>query len=115
MADTEVVVRWDNAAVKALAGPGGPLGRELARRADRVLARAKQIAPVAKGHTPADNPPGYLREHLVLEAGQDTTSHYIDLITKAASAHGFRYGTLEELRRPHIRKAVTDLYGRQGA
>jgi hypothetical protein len=80
----------------------GPVGRDLARKGERVAAEQRRTAPVSPDGSHG-RPPGYMRDHISSELHRDSVGLYVDIGTDARTPDGHPYPLDVELgARPHV-------------
>lgn len=100
-------VRVDEAAIRSLASPAGPVARYLARGAQQVTQGAKRRAPVSP-HGSGGRPSGYLRSQIGWVIGTDARGLYVAIASPARTSDPRRapYGLFQN---------IPALYGRTRA
>jgi hypothetical protein len=84
-----------------------PGGREALRKARDVQAAARRNAPVSKTGSHRRKP-GYLRSRIGLYIGQDETSMYVDVVTRAKDRHGNYYGRIVNQRDRYLEQGIQE-------
>lgn len=81
---------------RLLRSEGGPVGRDLRRKAERVTQEAKRLCPVSP-HGSGENRSGHLRSSIGMDLGRDERGLYAQIGTNV------EYGLFVELgTRPHV-------------
>lgn len=80
-------VRVDEAAIRDLAGPAGPVARYLAGGAQTVTQEAKRLAPVSPRGSHGRRS-GYLRSQIGWVIGADDRGLYVDVASPARTGDG---------------------------
>lgn len=91
-------VYFDQGALaQVLAGPNGPVARDLARRGAQVETAAKRLAPVDTGR---------LRASIVSALGEDGRGLFVDIGTDVTYAPYVELGTARQAAQPYLRPAL---------
>lgn len=77
-------VRVDEAALRQLGSPAGPIGRYLARGAQVVTQSAKRRAPTSP-HGSGGRPSGYLRSQIGWTLGSDADGPWVAIMSPAVT------------------------------
>ncbi|MCX5066661.1 hypothetical protein OOJ91_12305 [Micromonospora lupini] len=92
-------------AERLLHSESGPVGRDMARKGERVAAEQRRTAPVSPDGSHGREP-GYMRDHVSSNLGRDTLGLYVDVGTDARTPDGHAYPLDVELgTRPHVIKS----------
>jgi hypothetical protein len=89
-------VRVDEAAIRDLASPAGPIARYLARGAQAVTQGAKRRAPVSP-HGSGGRRSGYLRSQIGWVIGTDAGGLYVAIGSPAQTSRGAPYGLYQNI------------------
>lgn len=77
-----------------------PIAEDLRKHGETTADNARSRAPI--GDKPSHgNPVGNLRDHIHVEVGEDIDGTFVDVVTDA-TADGFPYGKVQNLRRPYL-------------
>ncbi|MFC0504221.1 hypothetical protein [Micromonospora costi] len=95
-------VAWNYAEdERLLHSEAGPVGRDLARKGERVAAEQRRTAPVSPDGSHGREP-GYMRDHISSNLDRDSLGLYVDIGTDAKTPNGHAYPLDVELgTRPH--------------
>lgn len=96
-------IRWNaREAERLLNSQAGPVGRDLARKGQRVETEQRRTAPVSPDGSHG-RPAGYLRDRTYSRLGRDERGLLCDIGTDATTPDGFPYPLAQELgARPHV-------------
>lgn len=105
-----MAIIWNDAALTALlAGQGGAVARDLARRAIRVETQAKINASHTPPSVPGSGPAvrtGRLRASITWALGFDSEGQYVDVGSNVEYAAYVELGTDRMGARPYLRPAL---------
>lgn len=108
-------LRWNRAEEnKLLRSPGGPVGRDLRVKGERVAQEMKRRAPVSLDGSHG-RPPGHMRDRVATEMGRDEQGLFCDIGTDATTPDGHSYPLDVELgTRAHVIESKGDYPLRDG-
>jgi hypothetical protein len=101
--------RWNQRQIdRLLHEQGGPVGRDLDARAQRVEAAQKQAAPVSPEGSHG-RPPGYMRDSISRRPGRDEQGQFVDVGPTATTPDGHPYPLDVEFgTKPHVIRSKGD-------
>lgn len=102
--DVRVVVN-DKVVTKMWKLKNSPGGIKTLSVARKVMANAKRDAPVSRSGSHGRKP-GYLRSKIGLFVGEDATSMYVDVVTRAKDKRGNYYGRIQNQRLHYLSRAL---------